>query len=48
MPVFGYLGQLAPHKGVLTLLDAMERLPDAARLRIAGRGSLSAGPVPRY
>ena len=42
VPVFGYLGQLAPHKGVLTLLDAMDRLPDgAARLQIAGRGSLT-------
>jgi glycosyltransferase involved in cell wall biosynthesis len=40
-PVFGYLGQLAPHKGVLTLIDAFERLPSGrARLRIAGRGSV--------
>jgi glycosyltransferase involved in cell wall biosynthesis len=40
-PVFGYLGQLAPHKGVVTLLDAFGRLPvGSARLRIAGRGSL--------
>ena len=40
-PVFGYLGQLAPHKGVLTLLAAFGRLPTGrARLRIAGRGSV--------
>ncbi len=40
-PVFGYLGQLAPHKGVLTLIDAFERLPAGqGRLRIAGRGSV--------
>jgi glycosyltransferase involved in cell wall biosynthesis len=40
-PVFGYLGQLAPHKGVLSLIDAFERLPAGqARLRIAGRGSV--------
>jgi glycosyltransferase involved in cell wall biosynthesis len=40
---FGYLGQLAPHKGVLTLIDAFERLPKGtARLRIAGRGSVEA------
>jgi glycosyltransferase involved in cell wall biosynthesis len=40
-PVFGYLGQIAPHKGVLTLMDAFERLPAGqARLRIAGRGSV--------
>jgi glycosyltransferase involved in cell wall biosynthesis len=40
-PVFGYLGQLAPHKGLLTLLEAFRRLPDgSAKLRIAGRGSL--------
>jgi glycosyltransferase involved in cell wall biosynthesis len=40
-PVFGYLGQLAPHKGVLTLLDAFAGLPArTARLRIAGRGSI--------
>jgi glycosyltransferase involved in cell wall biosynthesis len=39
--VFGYLGQIAPHKGVLTLMDAFERLPAGrARLRIAGRGSV--------
>jgi len=42
VPVFGYLGQLAPHKGVLTLIDAFERLPaGTARLRIAGRGSVA-------
>jgi glycogen(starch) synthase len=41
VPVFGYLGQLAPHKGVLTLIDAFRRLPaGTARLRIAGRGSV--------
>jgi glycosyltransferase involved in cell wall biosynthesis len=41
VPVFGYLGQLAPHKGVLTLIDAFRRLPPgSARLRIAGRGSI--------
>ena len=40
-PVFGYLGQLAPHKGLLTLLDAFGRMPDgSAKLRIAGRGPL--------
>jgi glycosyltransferase involved in cell wall biosynthesis len=40
-PVFGYLGQLAPHKGVLTLVEAFRRLPaGAARLRIAGKGSV--------
>jgi glycosyltransferase involved in cell wall biosynthesis len=38
---FGYLGQLAPHKGVLTLMDAFAQLPAGrARLRIAGRGSV--------
>jgi glycosyltransferase involved in cell wall biosynthesis len=38
---FGYLGQLAPHKGVLTLIDAFAQLPPGrARLRIAGRGSV--------
>jgi glycogen(starch) synthase len=42
-PVFGYLGQLAPHKGVLTLVDAFRRLPaETARLRIAGKGSIEA------
>ena len=41
VPVFGYLGQLAPHKGVLTLIDAFAHVPpDRARLRIAGRGSV--------
>jgi glycosyltransferase involved in cell wall biosynthesis len=41
VPVFGYLGQLAPHKGVLTLIDAFRRLPlGSAHLRIAGRGSI--------
>jgi glycosyltransferase involved in cell wall biosynthesis len=41
IPVFGYLGQLAPHKGVLTLIDAFRRLPaGSARLRIAGKGSI--------
>jgi glycosyltransferase involved in cell wall biosynthesis len=41
VPVFGYLGQVAPHKGVLTLIDAFEQLPAGrARLRIAGRGSV--------
>jgi glycosyltransferase involved in cell wall biosynthesis len=40
-PVFGYLGQLAPHKGVLTLVEAFRRLPaGTARLRIAGKGSV--------
>jgi glycosyltransferase involved in cell wall biosynthesis len=43
MPVFGYLGQLAPHKGVLTLIDAFRRLPATrARLLIAGKGSIEA------
>jgi glycosyltransferase involved in cell wall biosynthesis len=38
---FGYLGQVAPHKGVLTLIDAFGQLPPGrARLRIAGRGSV--------
>ncbi len=42
-PVFGYLGQLAPHKGVLTLIEAFRQLPPAtARLRIAGKGSIEA------
>lgn len=38
-PVFGYLGQLAPHKGVATLLEAFGRagLP-GARLLVGGRG----------
>jgi len=41
-PVFGYLGQLAPHKGVTTLLDAFGRagLPHA-RLLVGGRGPLA-------
>jgi glycosyltransferase involved in cell wall biosynthesis len=40
--VFGYLGQLAPHKGVATLLDAFRRaaLP-GARLLLGGRGPLA-------
>jgi glycosyltransferase involved in cell wall biosynthesis len=39
--VFGYLGQLAPHKGVATLLEAFRRaaIPDA-RLLLGGRGPL--------
>src|SRR4051794_27400240 len=46
-PVFGYLGQLAPHKGVLTLMDAFSQLPPGSgRLRIAGRGSVE-GAVAR-
>jgi glycogen synthase len=48
MPVFGYLGQLAPHKGVLTLIDAFRRLPHGtARLRIAGKGSIEADVAAR-
>ncbi|MFM7616458.1 MAG: glycosyltransferase [Actinomycetes bacterium] len=41
-PVFGYLGQLAPHKGVSTLLAAFGRaaLP-GARLLVGGRGPLA-------
>ncbi|MFM7060987.1 MAG: glycosyltransferase family 4 protein [Actinomycetes bacterium] len=41
-PVFGYLGQLAPHKGVATLLEAFRRadLP-GARLLVGGRGPLA-------
>jgi glycosyltransferase involved in cell wall biosynthesis len=41
-PVFGYLGQLAPHKGVATLLDAFGRagIPQS-RLLVGGRGPLA-------
>jgi glycosyltransferase involved in cell wall biosynthesis len=45
---FGYLGQIAPHKGVLTLIDAFGHLPPGrAQLRIAGRGSLESAVVDR-
>jgi glycosyltransferase involved in cell wall biosynthesis len=41
-PVFWYLGQLAPHKGVATLLDAFARAAiPGARLLLGGRGPLA-------
>ena len=39
--VFGYLGTLAGWKGIPTLLIAARRLPDNAKLRIAGSGPLA-------
>ena len=37
----GFIGTLAPHKGVLTLLAALERTPAAWSLDIAGGGPLA-------
>jgi len=42
----GFLGMLAPHKGVLTLLDAFRSAPPAWSLVIAGKGPLE-GDVER-
>jgi glycosyltransferase involved in cell wall biosynthesis len=39
-PTVGYLGALATHKGVPTLLKAFRSAPSAWRLRIAGSGPL--------
>lgn len=39
-PQLGFIGELAPHKGVLTLLRAFRDLPADWRLAIAGRGKL--------
>lgn len=36
----GFIGSLAAHKGILTLLDAFKRLPNRWRLLIAGTGPL--------
>ena len=38
----GFIGTLAGHKGILTLLEAFRRLPEQSRLLIAGSGSLEA------
>ena len=39
---FGFLGQLAPEKGIRTLLKAFAALPDdGCRLLVAGRGALA-------
>jgi glycosyltransferase involved in cell wall biosynthesis len=38
----GFIGTLAPHKGVQTLLEAFADAPSDWRLRIAGRGTLGA------
>lgn len=35
-----YLGRLSPEKGIATLLDAWDRLPDPVPLKIAGTGPL--------
>lgn len=37
----GFIGNIAPHKGVLTLLDAFRGAPSGWRLSIAGDGVLS-------
>jgi glycosyltransferase involved in cell wall biosynthesis len=37
----GFIGNIGPHKGVLTLLDAFRRAPPGWRLSIAGEGVLS-------
>jgi glycosyltransferase involved in cell wall biosynthesis len=39
-PIVGYLGALATHKGVPTLLEAFRTAPSGWRLRIAGSGPL--------
>jgi glycogen(starch) synthase len=39
-PTLGYLGALATHKGVSTLLEAFRSAPSGWRLRIAGSGPL--------
>ena len=36
----GFIGALAPHKGILTLLEALRRTSDPWRLTIAGSGHL--------
>jgi glycosyltransferase involved in cell wall biosynthesis len=41
----GYIGQIAPHKGVHLLFDAVRRLPDAA-LTVQAYGDTT--PFPRY
>jgi glycosyltransferase involved in cell wall biosynthesis len=43
-PTIGFIGALAAHKGVRTLLAAIESAPAGWRLLVAGRGPL-AGPV---
>jgi glycosyltransferase involved in cell wall biosynthesis len=40
-PTFGYIGALARHKGVSTLLDAFAGAPSSWRLLIAGSGPLA-------
>jgi glycosyltransferase involved in cell wall biosynthesis len=37
-PVFGFIGTLAPHKGVHVLIEAMRHLKGHGRLRVYGRG----------
>jgi glycogen(starch) synthase len=44
-PQLGFIGDLAPHKGLLTLLEAFRRAPDGWRLSIAGRGRLEPAVV---
>lgn len=36
----GFIGALAPHKGILTLLESLRRVPDPWRLSVAGSGHL--------
>ena len=41
----GYFGRLVPEKGVLDLVEALDRLPSHARLVLIGSGALEAGIV---
>jgi glycosyltransferase involved in cell wall biosynthesis len=43
-PVFGFIGTLAPHKGVHVLIEAMKYLKGHGRLLVFGRGDY----YPRY
>ena len=38
----GFIGALAPHKGILTLIEALRRTSEPWRLSVAGRGHLDA------
>jgi glycosyltransferase involved in cell wall biosynthesis len=38
----GFIGSLAPHKGILTLIEALRRVPEPWRLSIAGSGHVEA------